>query len=194
MTDNVPATSGGAELIMIRPHLAGIPVAAFPEGFGIRPMAPDEAWLWTDIQRDAEPYLKITDAMFTSEFGADPEAIRKRCYIMTDRGGHGIGTISAWFNPDFRGQDFGRIHWVAVRHAFQRMGVAKAALSYALHRLALWHRRAYLVTSTKRVNAVRLYLNYGFEPDAGSADARALWQNMNGQLKHPAIDRALAAG
>ncbi len=168
----------GTTLIMLRPHLKHIPQAPFPTGYGIRPMALDDIGLWTDIQRDAEPYLTITDAMFREEFGDDPASIPRRCFIVTDPRGLGVGTISAWYNRDFHGQDIGRIHWVAVRPRDQGKGVGKAALTYAMNRLAEWHDGCYLVTSTERLGAVALYLSYGFEPDMRPANARAAWARM----------------
>ena len=182
---------GSTAVLMIRPHLNDIPSASFPDGYGIRPMTMDDIGLWTDIQRDAEPYLQITDRTFRNEFCDNLEALRWRCYIVIDPRGLGVGTISAWYDRDFRGQDYGRIHWVAVRPSCQGKGLGKAALSYALNNLAQWHDRCYLATSTERVPAIRLYLKYGFEPDLRPADARTLWSDLNTRLKNPVLERSL---
>ncbi len=179
----------GEEVTMIRPDLLNIPDAPFPEGFGIRPMRLDDAGLWTDIWRDAEPYSKITDDLFAREFGQDPQAIQRRCFIVTNDKGCGVGTISAWYHRDFKGEDYGRIHWVATRPAYQRRGLAKAALAYALKQLARWHQHGCLGTQTNRLPAIKLYLDFGFLPDLETAGAAAAWRQVKARLPHPALEK-----
>ncbi len=181
----------GTSVRMIRSHLRDLPVVPFPAGFGIRPMAVDDIGLWTDIQRDAEPYVTITDTLFRREFGSDLEAVARRCYIVTGPKGLGVGTISAWHDRDFLGREYGRIHWVSVRPGCQGKGVGKAALAYAMGRLAEWHDCAYLVTSTERIAAIALYLSFGFEPDMTPANARVAWEGLNKKLPHPVVKKAL---
>ena len=105
-----------------------------------------------------------------------------------------MGTVSAWYNRQFRGREYGRIHWIAIRPGCQRKGLGKAALSYALQVLAKWHDRSYLVTSGERLGAIAMYLSFGFEPDMAPANARAVWRDVNARLRHPAIEAALARG
>jgi beta-glucuronidase len=168
MTEKTLDAISPTRLIMIRNHLRDIPEAAFPPGYGMRTMTREDVGLWTDIQRDAEPFIKITDDLFVREFGDDWEGVKRRCFLILDEKGLGVGTISAWRNVDFQGRDYGRIHWVAIRPAHQRKGLAKAALTAALKQLAQWHDCAYLVTSTERIGAIRLYLDYGFEAASDS--------------------------
>ena len=186
-----PTGSGGTSVIMLRPHLNDILDAPFPAGYGIRPMTADDIGLWTDIQRDAEPFLKITDTLFHQEFGDDLEAIQWRCFIVTNPKGLGVGTISAWYDRDFRGHRYGRIHWVALRPSCQGLGLGKAALAHSLKQLARWHDQCYLATSTERVAAIRLYLNFGFLPDLSLPNAPAVWQELASRLKHPVLEQAL---
>jgi GNAT superfamily N-acetyltransferase len=183
----------GNGVIMVRPHMDNIPKVPFADGYGIRPMTLEDIALWTDIERDAEPFFKIGDSLFRTEFGADLESISRRCFILTDSRGLGVGTISAWYDRNFHGEDYGRIHWVAVRAGCQGKGLGKAGLAYAMERLAEWHDKAYLVTSTNRTGAVTMYLNFGFEPDLRPANARAAWSELNDRIHHPVIERALAA-
>jgi beta-glucuronidase len=178
----------GHTVIMVRPDLRDIPQVPFPGGFGIRPMRLDEIGLWTDIERDAEPYFWVADDLFCREFGHDLQAVQWRCFIMTDRKGVGVGTISAWYNRDFKGQDYGRIHWLAVRQAYQRKGVGRAGLSFALNQLARWHERCYLITHTGRLPALKLYLDFGFVPDLDPPGAVEAWREVKGRLSHPALE------
>jgi len=174
-------------VIMVRPDFHNIPQPPFPEGFSIRPMRSGEAGLWTDIQRDAEEYLDITDELFIHQFGYDLPATRWRCFFVTNARGVAVATISAWYNSNFKGRQSGQIHWVATRPAYQRKGIGKAALSYALQRLAQWHDRCYLGTQTVRLPAIKLYLDFGFAPDLQTPADRQAWRAVRDKLNHPAL-------
>jgi len=162
---------------MIRPNLNNIRTVPFPDGYGIRTFQPGEGGLWEDIQRDAEPFLTIDSGLFAREFGHDMPATAIRCCFLTDPGGDAVGTISAWYGQ-YRDQNCGRIHWVAVRPAYQRRGLARAWLSDALRRLAKWHSQALLDTSTERLGAIRLYLEAGFVPDLDYPGAQDAWREV----------------
>ncbi len=172
---------------MIRPHLRNIPVVPFPAGYAVRPLRRNEGGLWEDIWRDAEPFMKIENGLFEKEFGDDPAAIERRCFIITASDGTAVGTISAWYARDIKGLDYGRIHWVATRKAYQGRGIMRAGLSYALGQLAQWHERAVLGTSTGRVAAIKLYLDYGFVPDLTEPRAREAWTAFRKRLNHAAL-------
>ncbi len=176
---------------MIRPHLNDIPEFSPPDGCGFRPMTLEDIDLWTDIQRDAEKYISISDDTFISEFGDDPHMIGRRCFIVTDPDGEGIGVASAWCNSNFRGLDYGRVHWIAIRPYWQGIGLGKATLSYVMQKLAQWHERAYLVTHTQRIAAVKMYLNFGFEPDLVPSSAFQYWKSAAASIRHPLLERVL---
>jgi GNAT superfamily N-acetyltransferase len=67
---------------------------------------------------------------------------------VVDERGVAVGTISAWYNRDFKGGEWGQLHWVALRRAYQGKGLARPMLSHALTQMAQWHERAFLGTST----------------------------------------------
>jgi len=182
----------GYEVFMIRPNLLDIPQVPFPEGFSIRPMRMDEGGVWTDIERDAEEYFPITEQTFHVEFDRDLPATQWRSFFVVDHKGVAVGTISAWYDRDYKGQDSGVIHWVAIRPAYQGRGLGKAAMSFALNQLARWHERAILGTQTKRLPAIRMYLDFGFLPDLDTPGLVDVWREVNQQLKHPVLDRLLA--
>ncbi len=116
----------------------------------------------------------------------------RRCFLVTDARGLGVGTISAWYLRDFRGQEYGLVHWVAVRPAAQGKGVGKAMLSAALRVMAQWHDRAMLITSIERVGAIKLYLDFGFLPDLSNPAGHAQWLALAETLAHPRLLSALA--
>ncbi len=178
---------------MVREHMDGIPRTPFPPGYGARAMTLADIGQWTAIQRDAEQYIDIADTLFTEQFGDDPRVIAERCFIVTDPSGSGVGTISAWFDPDMHGMEWGRLHWLAIRPVCQGKGLGRAALSFAMAELAKRHDRAYLDTDIRRVAAVKLYLDFGFTPDLRGPGAETAWAACARVLEHPALRAFLDA-
>ena len=186
------AASRDLPVRMIRRHMKNLPQYDLPEGYTIGPMGRGDGALWTDVQRDAEPVLEITDHIFWQEFGDDPAGIERRCYLIRDPRHLAVGTISGWYSRDFRGQDWGRIHWVAVRPSQRGKGLARAGMTYAMNRLAEWHERAWLLTSTTRLPAIRIYLDFGFEPDMQTEADAVAWRQVAAELDHPTLRGLLA--
>lgn len=178
---------GGLHVNMYRPDMENIPQYAFPAGYGIRAMRPGEGVLWTDVQRDAEHWLTVDDELFTREFGYDLEATQWRCFFIINELGAAVGVISAWYDRDIRGQDYGRIHWVAIRQAYRGKGLVKPAMTHAMNVMAQWHQRAYLGTATARIPAIKVYLDFGFLPDMTQPQAREAWGQIQAVLNHPAL-------
>jgi beta-glucuronidase len=177
----------GHEVYMIRDSMKDIPQVAFPEGFRVRTMRNDDGGLWTDIWRDAEEYLEVGPDLFWNQFGDDPEALTWRGFIVEDQRGIAVGTITAWYNRTYHGRDYGQIHWVAVRRASWGRGIGKAMMTHALNQMAQWHDRAFLGTQTKRLAAIKVYLDFGFVPDLAYAGAREAWLEVTAHLSHPAL-------
>jgi beta-glucuronidase len=186
-----PQWPAGTGVVLLRPTLNDIRHAPLPEGFELRAMTMDESEIWVDIQRDAEFLFPISDTLFHDQFGDDPAAVSWRCFILRNEKGLGVGTISSWYSRNFRGEEWGRIHWVAIRPGYQGRGLANGMLSHALTQLALWHDKAYLDTDTRRVAAIALYLKFGFLPDMSPANAREAWTGFAQVYDHPAVREAL---
>lgn len=174
-------------IFMIRPDFQDLTPANFPEGFRLRALRAGEEGLWEDIHRDAEPFFKIPPGLFMQEFGEDLPATRYRCLLVVGPRECAVGTISAWYTRNHYGKDTGRIHWLAIRPAFQGRGLAKAALFEALRIMAQWHQQAWLATSTRRFAAIRLYLHAGFQPDLRPAGAHDIWRRYRDQNPHPSL-------
>jgi GNAT superfamily N-acetyltransferase len=173
----------GLPVYMIRPDLRNIPQFALPEGFLFRHIRTDEGPLWTDIWRDAEPYMVIADNTFMCQFGGELDAVPERCCFLLNERGATIGTISAWWQPDWLGRgEYGQIHWVALRPAYQGRGLGKAMMTHALNKLAQWHTRAYLGTQSKRIGPIKLYADFGFVPDMHQDRAKQAWTEIHARL------------
>jgi ribosomal protein S18 acetylase RimI-like enzyme len=164
---------------MVLEQLAPLPVLEVP-GVVIRRMrGNDEGGLWTTLQQAAEPFGPIADDLFQKEFGFDEPAVIERCYLALDeQTGTVVGTCSGWYGKGDR-EHWGRIHWVATHPEYQRRGIARAMLHIALNRMhALGHEKAYLVTSTGRLGAIRLYRELGFVPDLSRPNAAEHWDGI----------------
>ena len=44
-----------------------------------------------------------------------------------------------------------------------------------------------LTTESKRLGAIRLYLDFGFVPDLDAPGAREAWRQVRERLEHPAL-------
>ena len=175
-----------AALTMVRPDMGGIPDFAFPEGFSMRGLAPGDAALWTDIWREAERLTPIGDDLFHEQFGSDWARIAERVFFIQDARGFAVGTLAAW-GDEFRGADYGRLHWVAIRPGYRGGGLIKPAMTFTMRAMARWHCRAYLCTQAMRLPALKVYLDFGFLPDPASDRERALWALVAQALPHPVL-------
>jgi len=164
---------------MTRANLDNLPEFALPSGFVLRWYRPGDEAHWLRIHLFADHFNTITPELFQKLFGSDEQNLRDRqCYLLAPTG-QVIGTGTAWFNDNFEGARWGRVHWVAIVPEFQGQGLGKCLLSAVCRQLReLGHERAYLSTSTARVPAIRLYWKFGFEPMIRNAEEEALWREV----------------
>jgi len=146
--------------------------------------------LWVEIHRRADKYNEINEGLFFNQFGNNENFLSVRQFYLFDQSGWPLGTASAWFDPDYRGQNWGRIHWIAIVSEAQGQGLSKVLLSIACRRLLeLGHRNAYLTTSTARIPAINLYLKFGFRPVISCENDFMIWNSIRHKLKYQlAID------
>jgi GNAT superfamily N-acetyltransferase len=162
---------------MVRPDLERIPEFGVPAPFRVRWYEPGDEAEWRRIHRLADRENETTPGLFGERFGADAAVLaRRQCYL-TDERGAAIGTATAWFDDDFAGLPYGRVHYVAITPEYQGRGLSKPLMTVVCRRLReLGHKRAYLSTATTRVAAIRLYLRFGFMPWAGNPEETAAWR------------------
>jgi GNAT superfamily N-acetyltransferase len=174
-------------ITMIREHMENIPEITFPEGFGIRNYRPGEGHIWMRIQRAAEKFIKVEDDLFDQEFGRNLKELEDRSFFVVTDDGEEVGTITAWWSPDWRGKEWGLIHWLAIHPDYQGRGLSKPAMTVAMERLRQSHDRAFLSTSTGRIIAVKVYLDFGFYPDLEAENSQAAWEAVASVLAHPVL-------
>lgn len=176
-------TGRNIRITMVRESLDGIPEFDLPAPYAVRWYQPGDERLWLSIQAPADQYNAITPELFTRQFGTDRALLEQRqCYLLNESG-RGIGTTTAWFNDDFNGRRYGRVHWVAILPQYQGHGLAKPLMTLVCRRLRdLGHDRAYLTTSTARIAAINLYFHFGFVPMICTADDAAVWRRVQERL------------
>lgn len=179
---------------MYRPHMNDIPVAHLPEGFTFRPFRlseqghAEDADRWVTVQAIAEAGMaEITRKTFEDDFRGTEAFLPDRSWFVVNDDGKEVASITAWWwdtPPDcaLEGR-VGLIHWVATLPECQGRGIGKAMMTKAVQRLAQDYPVAYLNTSTARLPAIRLYLNYGFLPDMKKQRAEEAWAAVREALK-----------
>jgi len=171
-------------VIMVRRHLEGIPQFALPAGYSIRWYRPGDRAVWLRIHALAEKEVPTSAEIYEKQFAGDESERTRRQAFLLDAAGHEIGTASAWWNDDYHGQRFGRVHWVAIVPAQQGKGLAKPLMTATCNRLSeLAHDNAYLTTWSNKLPAIQLYFVFGFEPDIRSAEDEATWQPILDEIR-----------
>ncbi|HTL52613.1 MAG TPA: GNAT family N-acetyltransferase [Planctomycetota bacterium] len=176
---------------MLRDSAAAVPQYALPAGYRFRIWRPGDDATWTTVQRRAEPFLTIGDDLFEKQFGDRRAALPERMFFVETAAGDAIGTISAWWKPEWRdGREWGQIHWVAVVPEHQGKGLSKPMMTHAMNCLLARHARTMLGTSTGRVYAIKVYLDYGFVPapdEFSNPEILQGWKELNAILNHPLL-------
>ena len=179
---------------MARENLESIPEFTLPENYSLRRYRSGDDAAWTQIHLRADGLNRITPKLFAQQFGADAALLASRQYYLVNATGTAIGTGTAWFNDNFEGRNFGRVHWVAILPEYQGLGLAKPLMTGICRRLhELGHERAYLSTSSARLAAIRLYLQFGFEPLIRTREEREAWSALSGKLYQNYVTRVKGA-
>ncbi|MBN1584269.1 MAG: GNAT family N-acetyltransferase [Anaerolineae bacterium] len=169
---------------MIRDNLEDIPGDTWPMGVSLRWYQPGDEWHWLRIHELADQYNTVTHDLYVREFGLDAAVLSQRQAYLVVGQDELVGTATAWWNEDYHGQPYGRLHWVAIVPEMQGRKLARPLLSAVCRRMkALGDKRAYLVTSTGRVAAINLYVRFGFVPEIRCQDDLAVWRQMQPYVK-----------
>ena len=174
---------------MYRPHMDNIPVFPLVEGHIFKPFAEGDAEAWVAVQNAAnESYGGVTMKTFEGDFGGQEDKLADRSWFVVSPEGKNIASITAWWRMDCdRDPQMGLIHWVAVLPECQGKGIGKSIMTQAMQRLAEEYPDAYLSTSSARIPAIKVYLDFGFLPDMEKENAAEGWEEVREHLKHPAL-------
>jgi GNAT superfamily N-acetyltransferase len=183
-------------LHMVRDDVVDFPHYELPPGYRFRMFREGDDATWTDLHVAAEPYIKVTPELFIREYDANRDALPDRMFFVETVAGEPAASISAWWERDRHNpMERGRIHWVVVHPHHQRRGITKPMMTRAMQRLALSHPSAMLGTSSGRIWALKVYLDFGFYPDpvelANKPEVVEAWHTVYDQLRHPLLAKNL---
>jgi GNAT superfamily N-acetyltransferase len=170
---------------MERPNLLDVPQEPLPPDYSIRWFRPGDEQVWVEIQRQAEEFAEVSEAVHRRVFGNDARTLGNRQCFLLDHEQTAIATATAWFD-DYHGDRYGRVHWVAVVPEYQGRGLAKPLMSIVLTRMIeLGHDRVCLRTSSARLPAIGLYTKFGFVPSVRTEKDYAIWKRLGPLLPTP---------
>jgi len=150
-------------MVMVCDDLNGMPEAVLPPGIILDTWRAGDDAEWLRIHLLSDFYNDFTHETFHRQYGHDDREWARRLLFLRVIDGPTIGTAGAWFNDAWRGESWGRLHWVAIIPAYQGRGLARPLVGAALQRIRdLGHTRAYLTTNSVRPLAIRLYETFGF--------------------------------
>lgn len=146
---------------------AGTPIPEFklPSGYAFTFYEPGCEKDWARIETSVLEFDCEMDALlyFQKDFLPYGPELPLRCMFIQTDAGERVATASAWWAYTGRRRD-PMVHWVAVKPAYQGLGLGKALIAEVL-RLILeieGDRVVYLHTQTWSHKAVRLYERVGF--------------------------------
>lgn len=178
-------------IIMIRDNMDNIPFYVLPSGFYVRKFRPGDEVYWAEVEYAAGEFESSDAALsrFVHEFGNALDEMEDRCFfLVNEEGERVIGTATAWYDLKFRGEEWGRVHWVAIIPEFQGRKLAKPLMSVVMQRLRQSHNKAYLKTHTKCLKAINMYLDFGFQPSLEYPTCEEAWRQIASLIDHPALN------
>lgn len=176
-------------VVMRIDSLSNLPHFLLPAPFSIRTFVDGDERSWAEIESLAGEFTDRSKALqhHQKEFGGKVNELRHRCFFLLDPTGKPIGTATAWYNSDFLGGGYGRLHWVAIVPEWQGKNLAKPLVSAAMRELALHHDRVYLTTQTTSHKAIKIYLDFGFRPYIVDESEQRGWALLAETLGNPAL-------
>ena len=171
---------------MVRNDLKDVPCFEFSAEYTTKWYEAEDEDIWFDIQSRADKYNAITPSLFNNVFGNSLELLQERQCFIFDSSDQAIGTGTAWFNDDYNGIRYGRLHWVAIVPEKQGLGLAKPLMTILCNRLReLRHDKVYLSTLSVRTKAINLYRKFGFRPELRNSKDLQIWKILETKLKTP---------
>ena len=178
---------------MIRNNLDNLLDYPIPDGYFIRNLKKGDEYRWAEIETAAGEFKDIEFALnrFEKEFGQYLDEMEKRCYFIDTDKGRSIGTATAWYNKDFRDGKYGRLHWVGIHKDFQGKKLGKPLVSAVMKNMAQFHNKTYLTTQTISIVAIKIYLDFGYEPLLTSNNCQRAWHLIAKELNHAELRKYL---
>lgn len=175
------------ELDMICEVLADVPEFALPQGYALRFATPEDGQNWALVEAESGEFggnVQKAHQHFMMEFAPHPEELSRRMIFLQTDAGEPVGTASAWYKEDWDGKGaWGRLHFVAIRQAWQGRGLALPLVAEAMRTLKKYHDRAYLDSQTSSWRALNLYKKFGFVPHITTPEQKRGWALVEEKLR-----------
>ena len=169
---------------MIRNNLNNIPEHDLPPSYSYRKYKEKkDKKHWAEIESSANEFENKEKALnhFNKEFGNREKQLKSRC-IFLQKNKKIIGTATAWYGK-LEGEKMGRLHWVAIKPQNQGKGLGKPLVAKAMSILKKHHEKAYLTTQTTSPIAIKIYLDFGFEPHIQNQKQRKGWRIIKEKIE-----------
>jgi len=126
---------------------------------------------WADIECSMGQFDSTESALkcFKREFEEGQNLNAKdRMLFVKDKNGEYVATGTLW-NGRFLGEEYQRIHWIAVKDKCAGRGIAKALISrlMAMYNDFGYEGFIYLLTGTRNFSAINIYRKFGFSEYRG---------------------------
>ena len=145
--------------------LALLPNPRLPEGFSFRFFQPGDEIAWGRIEQSVGEFKTQQEATqyFERDYLPFQQELSQRLVMVVNPKNDCIATANAWFANSSLGYQ-ASLHWVAVQPEYQGMGIGKAVVLKALHRLKQTdaNQDVWLHTQTWSHVAIQLYHQLGF--------------------------------
>lgn len=177
------------EIIMVRPNLDNIPDYPLPEGYHMRGYQQGDDVVWAEIWTAVHDFDTVEAALKAhhTDFMPDAQQLPERQLFLCNPQDEVIGTISGWYGNSYEPDQYGLIHWVAIKPEYQAHKLGRPLLCEGMNLLKKWHHKTYLCTHTHRTRAVRVYLDMGFVPFIRHEQDTASWKEVAKQLHHDSL-------
>lgn len=163
------------EVKMIHESLVDTPIFPLPlAGFNIETYRPGREQDWLRIHELADRFNIFTPFVFNDQFGQNESKLTSSQFYLVNPDGKPVGTATAWTKDSTTYS--GMVHWVAILPEYQGKGLSKPLLTAVCQKLvADGHSKGCLSTSTARIAAISLYLQFGFRPLIQSDQDEVSW-------------------
>ncbi len=153
-------------VIMRRSAGLVIPRFILPRGFSLSWFVEGDEARWADIETSVGEFDDVPAALkyFQERYVPYLDELKRRLLLVRAANGDWVGTISAWWNYTGAQRD-ASIHWLAVRPAYQGLGLGKVLVSECLYTLLRLEGdvEVFLHTQTWSHRAIGIYFKAGFE-------------------------------
>ncbi len=180
------------ELIMVNDNLTNTPNYDLPQGYRFE-FFNNNIKDWVTIHLNSEEFTCVehAESVFNDFYKDFLSELPTRCFFIVDeQTNQKVATATISPTNEF-GYDC-KIDWLAISKNHQGKGLAKPLLSYTLKvAQKLGYNRIMLYTQTHTWLAVKLYLNFGFEP-FNILENITGWRIVKTLTNHPKLDHIKA--